>query len=74
MNITKGERERILWRRLSAQHLDRRYPRSSLKEVVGACGVQNTPPGSASISLIARIDEISPDDVRHHLEDDRTLV
>lgn len=74
MNITKGERERILWRRLSAQHLDRRYPRSSLKEVVGACGVQNTPPGSASISLIARIDGISPDEVRHQLEDDRMLV
>lgn len=42
------ERERILRRRLSAQHLDRLYPRWLIREVVGAWRSQKQ---GASISL-----------------------
>jgi hypothetical protein len=49
-------REQVLAFRASAQSLDRRRPASELAEVVGACGIQDTPPGNADISLAARLD------------------
>jgi hypothetical protein len=46
----------VLAFRAAAQSLDRRRPASELLAVVGACGVQDTPPGNADVSLAARLD------------------
>ncbi len=36
--------------------LDQRRPPTELLDVVGACGIQDTPPGNAEVSLAARLD------------------
>ena len=54
------EREQVLAFRASAQSLDRRRPATELAGVAGACGVQDTPPGNADVSLAARLDIDGP--------------
>jgi len=53
-------REQVLAFRAAAQSLDRRRPAAKLLAVVGACGLQDTPPGNADVSLAARLDIESP--------------
>ncbi len=36
--------------------LDQRRPPTELLDVVGACGIQGTPPDNAEVSLAARLD------------------
>ena len=38
--------EQIRAFRLRGHHLDRIYPAETVLEAVGACGMQNTPPGA----------------------------
>ena len=52
----KLSREQVLAFRAAAQSLDRRRPTTELLDVVAACGVQDTPPGNADVSLAARLD------------------
>ena len=49
-------RAQVLAYRASAQSLDRRRRATELAAVAGACGVQDTPPGNADVSLAARLD------------------
>jgi hypothetical protein len=63
--------------RLAGQHLVRRLPDSypgSLLEAAGACGIQNTPPGSAALALHARVAGLGPAAVDRALETDRHLL
>lgn len=60
--------------RLSGHYLDRRLPAGSLDTAAGACGLQNTPPGTAALSLAARVDGLTPQDVDRALADDKTLL
>lgn len=53
-------REQVLAFRAARHGLDRRRPASGLVDVVGACGIQDTPPGSADVSLAARLDIDAP--------------
>lgn len=53
-------REQVLAFRAAAQSLDRRRPATELLRVAGACGVQDTPPGNADVSLAARLDVDGP--------------
>lgn len=53
-------REQVLAFRAVAQSLDRRRPATDLLDVVGACGVQDTPPGNADVALAARLDLDGP--------------
>ena len=46
--------------RAAAHALDRRRPMAELATVAGACGVQDTPPGNADVSLAARLDVDAP--------------
>lgn len=66
-------RSRILHRRLTVHHLTGRLPPGSLSEAAGACGVQNTPNGSAELSLSARVEGVRPEEVTRALEN-RALV
>jgi hypothetical protein len=50
----------VLAFRAAAQYLDERRPASQLQAVVGACGIQDTPPGNADVSLAARLDIAGP--------------
>ena len=53
-------RAQVLAFRAAAQALDRRRPASELLDIAGACGVQDTPPGNADVSLAARLDLDGP--------------
>lgn len=52
-------REQILAFRLQRHNLARRLPAGSLVEAAAVCGIQNSPPGAALLSLHARVEEVS---------------
>lgn len=60
--------------RLDRHHLAARLPPGSLREAAGACGIQNTPPGSAALALHARVEGLEPDDVARAVVADKTLL
>jgi hypothetical protein len=66
--------EQVLAFRLDGHNLAIRLPPGFLPRAAGACGIQNTPPGSAALSLHARVDGLTPADVDEALEADRTLL
>lgn len=53
-------REQVLAFRAASHSLGRRRPPAQLRHVVGACGIQDTPPGNADVSLAARLDLDGP--------------
>jgi hypothetical protein len=55
--------------RLHAHHLDERLEAGSLLEAAAACGVQDSPPGSAAMALHARVIGVEPDSMGDALED-----
>lgn len=60
--------------RLHAHHLTRRQPLDALPDVAGACGIQNSPPGSALLALHARVEGVTPDHVDALIGADKTLL
>ena len=54
------DRQQVLAFRAAAHSLDRRRPAKELLDVAGACGVQDTPPGNAEVSLAARLETDGP--------------
>ena len=60
--------------RLHAHHLTDRQPADRLHEVAGACGMQNSPPGSALLALHARADDVTRDRFDHLVGEDRSLL
>ena len=68
------DRERVLAFRLASHNLARRLPSDSLIEVSSACGIQNTPPGSAALALHARVDGLTPEEVGSALVEEKTLL
>ena len=67
------ERERVIAFRVGRHGLAQRAPRGSLLEVVGACGIRDSPPGAAVMSLAARLEGMTPALLDEAL-DDRRLV
>lgn len=53
-------RDQVLAFRAAAHALDERRSAKQLLDVVGACGIQDTPPGSADLSLAARLNIDAP--------------
>jgi len=68
------ERDQVIAFRLDSQHLSSRLPPGSLIQAAGACGLQNTPPGSAELALHARIGGLAPGEVGAALTGDRRLL
>ena len=48
--------EKIRAYRLSAHHLDKKYPLTDLEAAAGACGLQNSPPGAWETALFNRLE------------------
>src|SRR5437762_4356890 len=67
-------REQVLTFRLAEHHLSQRRPLSDLAEVAGACGIRNTPPGSAPVALHARLSDLTPAVLEDALAEERSLV
>jgi hypothetical protein len=56
-------RAQVLAFRLAGHHLAEPLSPDRLPEAAGACGLQDTPPGSAPLGLLARVDGLTPDAV-----------
>lgn len=67
-------RSKIVRFRLQGQHLSHRLPPGELLQAAGACGVQNTPPSAAALSLHARLSGLTRDAVEQALEEGKTLL
>lgn len=53
--------EQVTAFRVAAHHLHERMPGGSLPAAAGACGLQDSPPGSALLALNARVRDVEPD-------------
>ena len=62
-------RRQVLAFRLRRQQLARRLAATRMAEVVATCGVRNSPPGSAQVALLARVNGVSADRVAAAVSD-----
>jgi hypothetical protein len=60
--------------RLCAHHLDMRYEKKRLPEIVGVCGMQNTPPGAWETALFNRIPDCSLAEMNALLYAEKSLL
>ncbi len=70
----RAGRDQVCAFRLSNHHLTSRLPPNSLLEAAAACGIQDSPPGSAALALNARVRDVSPGDLITALETGKTLL
>jgi hypothetical protein len=68
------DRDRILAFRLASHHLTEHLGPRSLSGAAAACGIQETPLGSAAVALGARVDGLTPAALDRALVRDRTVV
>ncbi|WP_255372476.1 DNA glycosylase AlkZ-like family protein [Corynebacterium sp. CNJ-954] len=67
-------RDDVIAFRLRAHHLAGRLDQGGLLDAVGACGIQNSPPGSALLALHARAQSVSQEKVDEAVADDKSLM
>src|SRR5918996_3657428 len=72
--MSTPDRARILAFRLASHNLTERLGSRSLAKAAVACGIQETPTGSAAVALAARVDRLTPAARERALGRDRTLV
>ncbi len=70
----RASRDQVVAFRLASHNLSRRLPPGFMLEAAAACGIQNTPPGSAALALNARVQDLTPAEFDRALETDRTLL
>ena len=66
--------EEVVAFRVDAHNLRERLPEQRLHEMAGACGVQNSPPGSALVALHARVCDMSQGMMDAAIEGERSLL
>lgn len=67
-------RDEVIAFRLASHHLDSRLAGRDLLEAAGACGIQNSPPGSGLTALHARVEGLSRAMLDSAVSEDRTLL
>ena len=60
--------------RLNAHHLIERLDENGLLDAAGRCGIQNSPPGSALLALHARVRNITQEQVREAVAEEKSLL
>lgn len=66
--------EQIRSFRLHSHHLDKKYQKTDIVELVGACGMQNTPPGAWETALYNRVPGCSVSEMEHLLYKEKSLL
>ncbi len=66
--------ENVLFYRLSAHNLQQKLPADQIEKAAGACGLQNTPPGSWETALFNRLEKCSLEKLRTALYQDKSLL
>ncbi len=69
-----ADREQAIAFRLDSHHLAARLPPGSLAAAAGACGIQDSPPGSAALALHARVSGLTPNAIIRELTDKALLM
>jgi hypothetical protein len=72
--VPRPDRKQVLAFRLVTHNLTRRLGPRSVAKAAAACGVQETPLGSAAIAFRARVERLTPELLDRALLEDRTLV
>src|SRR5919106_847755 len=72
--MSTPDRARILAFRLASHNLTERLGSRSLAKAAGACGIQETPVGSAAVAFAARVDGVTAETLDRAHRRDRTLV
>lgn len=67
-------RDEVIAFRLASHHLDGRLGERDLLTAAGACGIQNSPPGSGLTALYARVEGMSRERLDSAVAEDRTLL
>lgn len=73
MTVRVSDDEVIAFR-LAAHHLDERLSSDELMTAAGACGIQNSPPGSALTALHARVKDLDRDRFESAVGEEKNLV
>lgn len=60
--------------RLHSHHLDAEYQKTDITTVAGACGLQNSPPGSWEVSLFNRVPGCSKAEMESLLYQEKSLI
>ncbi len=60
--------------RLARHNLSRRLPADEWLKAATACGIQNTPPGSAELAFLARVADFTPEAFNRAIKIDKTLL
>lgn len=69
--VSRGD---VIAFRLHAQHLTERSDEVGLLAATGACGVQNSPPGSALLALHARVRDLTPERLDQAVAENKSLL
>lgn len=69
-----ASRDAVVAFRLNAHHLIERRGEDRLLDIAGACGVQNSPPGSALLALHARVHGLTQARVNQAVAHDKSLL
>jgi hypothetical protein len=72
--VPSPDRQQILAFRLASHNLARRLGPRSVTKAAAACGIQETPLGSAAMAFRARVENLTPALLDRALFEDRTLV
>ncbi len=72
--MTELSVEQIRNFRLHSHHLDTAYHRKDIAELVGACGMQNSPPGAWETALYNRVPCCSQKEMEHLLYKEKILL
>jgi hypothetical protein len=72
--LLQADSDRVLAFRLASHNLSKRLPPGSLLEAAAACGLQNSPPGSAALALNARVSKLTPAEIDRAIEVDKSLI
>lgn len=68
-NQFEVDTDHVIAFRVAAHHLHERLPSRAMLDAAGACGVQDSPPGSALLALHARVAGVEPTSVTDAVED-----
>jgi hypothetical protein len=72
--VTEINAQNIRLFRLYTHHLDVRREKKCVPEIVGACGMQNTPPGTWETALFNRVPDCSLSDMNALLYSEKSLL
>jgi hypothetical protein len=72
--VSPIDRAQVVAFRVSSHNLTKRLGPRSLVKAAAACGIQETPLGTAALALSARVDGLTPSVLDRALVRDRTLV